>query len=85
MKGTEKQIKWAEDIKAGLFATLDSMEEKCEEASYSRETVKLMRERYTEMFANNDFTAAEIIEHRDHWTPKTLFCIAMQIERGNLK
>lgn len=72
MKGSEKQIKWAQDIINGAFRTLDWCEEQHGKKTYqitcheylSKEAIAALRKEYTECLEKVD-DAARIIEKRD--------------------
>lgn len=77
MKGTEKQVKWAEEIKNGVFATLDRADAQRNDRLYtidtdvhylSPEAVIVLREEYEAGFAKID-SAAWIIDHRGAFAP----------------
>ena len=77
MKGTEKQIKWAEDIKRSVFATLDNADAQRgnrfynidQDLSYlSPEAVTALRAEYAAGFDRVE-DAAWIIDRRDAFSP----------------
>ena len=83
MKGSEKQIKWAQDIINGVFRTLDWCEEQHGKKTYqitcheylSKEAIEVLRKEYKNAFERCD-DAARIIEKRDS------FCSEKVIDYG---
>ena len=73
MKGTEKQIKWAESIKASFTNTLDMYVEKFENPGPLTEKGKELATKYAEKFKkysnqmknDNEHDASYFIENRD--------------------
>lgn len=77
MNGTEKQIKWAEDIKKSALDILDQEEAGTKESywavesfGYSTEDVKAVRSDLEKFFSIAD--AKQIIDRRDYLTTKSL-------------
>ena len=80
MKGTEKQVKWAEEIKAGVYQTLAWIENRLENDRFytdadlryvSREAVEALRAEYDAVFERVD-SAALIIDKRDMFSSKAI-------------
>ncbi len=78
MRGTEKQIKWVEDIKAGAFRQLDLFDETFErdaangiKSPYTHESIDAVRQQITEVFAKID-DAAKIIDRREMFSFRRL-------------
>lgn len=81
MKGSEKQIKWAEDIKAGAIGYLErrmagaaEMEARTGCGRYAKLTVKacrLLKAQLTQGFEGID-SAAQIIDMRRHFAEDAL-------------
>ena len=89
MTGSEKQIKWAEDIKDGAFMALDNMvanfnrriewgEDPVRGCGYDLEAVEELRAQVTEAFDKAD-KASTIIEKRDRCTQSYLERVARAI------
>jgi len=66
MKGTEKQIKWAQDIINTAYADLSSMESmtKMVSLNYTAEDVKVIRDQLDVLFADPRLTASMVIDIR---------------------
>ena len=82
MKGTEKQVKWAEDIIANVEMILSNMIKECENLEKSREGLSLTVNKYTAndvekvkedlMAKVNEMDAGQIIDKRNVLTNKNL-------------
>lgn len=89
MKGSEKQIKWAEEIKESAFGALDCMvrgynrriewgEDPVQGCGYDLEAVEQVRAQVTEAFAKVE-DASTIIDKRYKFTQSHLEQIARAI------
>ena len=90
MNGTEKQIKWAEDIKKNVLSYLDQTEEQAnksywtaESFGYTVEDVKAVRADIEKFFSNAE-TAKQIIDKRDFLTARKLesLCVMHHNTKG---
>ena len=85
MKGTEKQIKWAQDIMRGAFAALADMEQAAQDTTvnYQAEDVKAIRGELETLFADPRVTASMIIDIRGRVSRQQLE--AQAINRRNAR
>ena len=90
MNGTEKQIKWAEDIKKNVLNYLDQTEAQASESywtaesfGYTVEDVKAVRADIEKFFSNAE-TAKQIIDKRDFLTARRLesLCVMHHNTKG---
>lgn len=76
MKGTEKQIAWAQDIINNAYTTLDRLAWNCENVhsmiNYTMEDVKAIRSQLETLFADPRLTAAMIIDARGRFSPTSI-------------
>ena len=92
MKGTEKQIKWAQDIIDGAYAALDCMIRNYDRLAqvdksmalqtlkYDKEAVEETRKAVDAMFAQIE-NAADIIDKRRFFTQASLEAAAVSVCR----
>lgn len=80
MKGTDKQIAWAEQIRRGVYETLDRADAQRGNRLYtidndlnylSPEAVEALRSEYDEIFAKIE-SASKIIDVRAHLHPSSV-------------
>ena len=82
MKGSEKQIKWAEDIKSNAFNTIDANLKRMEKENpglfrFEIQAYKECREMIEKTFTTCE-DAKQIIENRDMFDPRRIISIASQ-------
>ena len=84
MTGSEKQIKWANDIINEIYANLNDMEQMTQitKVNYSVDVVKAMRAEIEQLFADPRVTASMIIDVRGRFSRQQLESQA--IDRTNL-